>query len=74
MMRGSYNLLPLGGTKNLSRALLVLLYALTFYFGPQIGGDGFLNQPEKTVTYSGGGPTGFYWMRVFNDQFGLENF
>lgn len=68
-MRGSSIPKPLKA----GRIFLVLLYALTFYFGPQIGGgnadfhDGALEALEASRT-----ATGFYLMNQFNDRFELN--
>lgn len=70
-MRGSSPPKPLKA----GRIFLILLYALTFYFGPQIGGGSAnLHEGALEAHEAGGMATGFYLMNLFNDRFELNDF
>ncbi len=70
-MRGS----SIPKSLKVGRTFLVLLYALTFYFGPQIGGgNADLHEGGLEVYEANGTATGFYLMNQFNDRFELNDF
>jgi hypothetical protein len=70
MMRGSSAPKPL----KKGRIFLILLYALTFYFGPQIGGGKpDLHEGNLSANEVNGSSTGFYSMNEFNDRFELND-
>lgn len=70
-MRGSSTPKPL----KVGRGFLILLYAITFYFGPQIGGGGAnLHEGVLVAHEANGAATGFYPMNQFNDRFELNDF
>lgn len=56
------------------RIFLILLYALTFYLGPQFAsGNSNLHEGELNAQEENGQATGFYPMNEFNDRFELND-
>ena len=69
-MRGSSTPKPLGA----SRIFLILVYALTFYFGPQFaGGTNDFEKGSSRASETTGSATGGYLINIFNDNFELND-
>jgi len=74
-MRGSYTFPPLEGSLNWGQAGLILLYALAFYFGPQIGGSGLGGETlHQGAHASTGGASGYFWPNGFTDPFDINTY
>lgn len=73
-MREASKPVVLGVKRKAVKWFLVLLYAFTFYLGPQIAGSSFEPVDSPAYAHKAGGPaTGSYLINMFNANFEMSD-